>query len=43
MARPLRIDIENGLHYVTRRGRERRVVVRADRKRQRYLEGKETP
>lgn len=38
MARPLRIDIENGLYHVTSRGWERRVVVRDDRDRQRWLE-----
>lgn len=38
MARPLRIDIEDGLYHVTSRGWERRVVVRDDRDRQRWLE-----
>jgi len=37
MARPLRIDIENGLYHVTSRGWERRLVVRDDRDRQRWL------
>jgi REP element-mobilizing transposase RayT len=36
MARPLRIDIEDGLYHVTSRGWERRVVVRDDRDRQRW-------
>ncbi|NLF67956.1 MAG: hypothetical protein GX575_02760 [Candidatus Anammoximicrobium sp.] len=38
MARPLRIDIENGLYHVTSRGWEQRLVVRDDRDRQRWLE-----
>jgi len=38
MARPLRIDVEDGLYHVTSRGWERRVVVRDDRDRQRWLE-----
>jgi putative transposase len=38
MARPLRIDIEDGVYHVTSRGWERRVVVRDDRDRQRWLE-----
>ncbi len=38
MARPLRIEIEDGLYHVTSRGWERRVVVRDDRDRQRWLE-----
>jgi len=38
MARPLRIDIENGLYHVTCRGWERRAVVRDDRDRQRWFE-----
>lgn len=38
MARPLRIDIENGLYHVTSRGWERRAIVRDDRDRQRWLE-----
>ncbi len=36
MARPLRIDIENGLYHVTSRGWERRAIARDDR--QRWLE-----
>jgi REP element-mobilizing transposase RayT len=38
MARPLRIDVEDGLYHVTSRGWERRVVVRDDRDRQRWLD-----
>ena len=38
MARPLRIDIENGVYHVTSRGWERRVVVCDDRDRQRWLD-----
>jgi REP element-mobilizing transposase RayT len=38
MARPLRIDIENGLHHVTSRGWERRVMVRNDADCQHWLE-----
>ncbi len=38
MARPLRIDIEDGLYHVTSRGWERRTVVRDDRDRQRWFE-----
>ena len=38
MARPLRIDVENGLYHVTSRGWERRVMVRDDRDRQRWLQ-----
>ena len=38
MARPLRIDIEDGLYHVTSRGWERRHVVRDDRDRQRWFE-----
>jgi len=38
MARPLRIDIEDGVYHVTSRGWERRVVVRDDRDRQRWRE-----
>jgi len=38
MARPLRIDIEDGVYHVTSRGWERRVVVRDDQDRQRWLE-----
>lgn len=38
MARPLRIDIENGLYHVTSRGWERRAVVRDDRDRQHWLD-----
>ena len=37
MARPLRIDIADGLYHVTSRGWERRVMVRDDRDRQRWL------
>lgn len=37
MARPLRIDIENGLYHVTSRGWERRAVARDDRDRQRWM------
>jgi REP element-mobilizing transposase RayT len=38
MARPLRIDVEDGLYHVTSRGWERRVVARDERDRQRWLE-----
>jgi hypothetical protein len=38
MARPLRIDTEDGLYHVTSRGWERRVVARDERDRQRGLE-----
>jgi len=38
MARPLRIDIENGLYHVTSRGWERRVIVRNDADCQHWLE-----
>ncbi len=38
MARPLRIDVQDGLYHVTSRGWERRAVVRDDRDRQRWLE-----
>jgi REP element-mobilizing transposase RayT len=38
MARPLRIDIEEGLYHVTSRGWERRVVARDDRDRQRWFD-----
>jgi REP element-mobilizing transposase RayT len=38
MARPLRIDIEDGFYHVTSRGWERCKVVRDDRDRQRWLE-----
>ena len=38
MARPLRIDMENGLYHVTSRGWERRVLVRDDGDRQPWLE-----
>ena len=34
MSRLLRIDIENGVYHVTRRGWERRVIVRDDRARE---------
>jgi putative transposase len=37
MSRPLRIDVEDGLYHVTSRGWERRLVVRDDRDRQRWL------
>ena len=36
MARPLRIDIENGLYHVTSRGWERRVIVRNDADREHW-------
>jgi hypothetical protein len=38
MARPLRIDIQDGLYHVTSRGWERRDVVRDERDRQRWLQ-----
>jgi REP element-mobilizing transposase RayT len=38
MARPLRIDIADGLYHMTSRGWQRRVVVRDDRDRQRWRE-----
>ncbi|NQT16436.1 MAG: transposase [Planctomycetes bacterium] len=38
MARPLRIDVQDGLYHVTSRGWERRAVVRDERDRQRWLE-----
>ncbi len=34
MARPLRIEVENGLYHVTVRGWERRSIVRSDRDRE---------
>jgi REP element-mobilizing transposase RayT len=37
MARPLRIDIENGLYHVTSRGWERRAIVRDDGDRERWV------
>ena len=37
MARPLRIEIEDGIYRVTARGWERRVIVRDDRDRQEWL------
>ena len=37
MARPLRIEIENGLYHVTVRGWERRSIVRSDRDREDWL------
>lgn len=37
MARPLRIEIENGLYHVTVRGWERRTIVRTDRDREDWL------
>jgi putative transposase len=36
MARPLRIDIPNGLYHVTSRGWERRVIMRDDEDRERW-------
>jgi len=38
MARPLRIDVEDGLYHVTSRGWERRAVVRDERDRRRWFE-----
>lgn len=38
MARPLRIDLGDGLYHATRRGWQRRVVVRDDRDRKRWLD-----
>jgi hypothetical protein len=37
MARPLRIDSENGIYHVTSRGWERRVIVKDDRDRQEWF------
>jgi len=37
MARPLRIEIEDGIYHVTSRGLERRAVARDDRDRRRWL------
>lgn len=37
MARPLRIEIEDGLYHVTSRGWERRVIVKDDGDRQEWL------
>ncbi len=37
MARPLRIDAENGLYHVTSRGWERRVMVRNDADREHWI------
>jgi len=37
MARPLRIEIENGVYHVTARGWERRTIVRSDRDRENWL------
>ena len=37
MARPLRIEVENGWHHVTARGNERRAVFRDDTDRRRFL------
>ena len=37
MARPLRIEFENGLYHVTVRGWERRSIVRRDRDREDWL------
>ena len=38
MARPLRIEIEDGVYHVTTRGWERRRIVRSDRDREDWLE-----
>ncbi len=38
MARPLRIDIEDGLYHVISRGWERRILIRANLDRQRWLD-----
>ncbi len=38
MARPLRIDVENGLYHVTSRGWERRVIVRNDADREHWVD-----
>ena len=38
MARPLRIDVPDGVYHVTSRGLERRAVVRDDRDRTRWLD-----
>ena len=38
MGRPLRIEIENGIYHVTSRGWERRLLVRDERDRQKWLE-----
>jgi REP element-mobilizing transposase RayT len=38
MARPLRLEIEDGLYHVTSRGLERRRIVRDDRDRTRWVE-----
>ena len=37
MARPLRIEMANGLYHVTARGWERRVIVDSDRDREDWL------
>ena len=37
MARPLRIEVENGWHHVTARGNERRAIFRDDTDRRRFL------
>ena len=37
MARPLRIEIENGLYHVTSRGWERREIVKSDQDREDWL------
>ena len=37
MARPLRIEMENGLYHVTTRGWERRGIVDSDRDREDWL------
>lgn len=37
MARPLRIEFEDGLYHVTVRGWERRQIVRCDRDREDWL------
>jgi hypothetical protein len=38
MSRPLRINLEQGIHHVTARGGERRLLVRDDRDREKWLE-----
>ena len=38
MARPLRIDLVEGLYHVTARGNERRAIYRDDRDREHFLE-----
>ena len=39
MARPLRIDLPDGVYHVTSRGLERRRIVRDDADRQRWVDG----